>query len=85
MTSRQFDAIDERVAEEIRRLHKRHPKLGDHGLLEALKESDIHVDPEELERFMNEHRIKAEKPWRPWRWRGAPSWLGGSADGGDSD
>lgn len=77
MTSRRYDAIDARVAEEIRRLHKQHPRLGHHGLLEALNQADHHVDPEELERFMKEHRIKAEKPWRPWRWQGLPSWLGG--------
>ncbi len=77
MTPRQYDSIDERVAEEIRRLHKQHPKLGHHGLLEALKQADVRVDPEELEHFMAEHRIKAEKPWRPWRWRGLPPWLGG--------
>ena len=77
MTSRRYHPIDERVAEEIRRLHKRHPKLGHHGLLEALEQAEVHVDPEELERFMKEHRMKAEKPWRPSRWRGLPSWLGG--------
>ena len=77
MRRHEYDSIDERVAEEIRRLHKRHPRLGHHGLLEALKQADLHVDPEELKRFMKEHRIKADKPWRPWRWRGLPGWLGG--------
>ena len=77
MTSSQYEVIDERVAAEIQRLHKRHPKLGHHGLLEALRQSDIHIDPHELERFMKEHHIKAERPWRPLRLRGLPTWLGG--------
>ena len=72
--------IDEEVAAEIKRLHKRHPKLGRHGLLEALKQSGIYVDPDELERFMRANQIKAKRGWRPLRWLGAPSWLGGSAD-----
>ena len=80
MTSRQYDAIDERVASEIKRLHKRHRKLGHHGLLEALRQADIHVDPKELERFMKQSGIKPQREWRPWRWRGLPAWLGGSAD-----
>jgi len=70
MTSRQYDAIDERVADEIKRLHKRHPRLGHDGLLDALVQQDIHVDPEEFGRFMKEHRIRAERPWKPWKWAG---------------
>lgn len=77
MTSRQYQAIDESVAGEIRRLHKRHPKLGRNGLLEALQQQGAHIDPEELERFMKEHHIKPEQPWRPFRWRGLPAWLAG--------
>jgi hypothetical protein len=77
MTSRQYQLIDERVAGEIRRLHKRYPRLGHHGLLEALQQADIDVDPDDLKRFMKEHRIKAERPWRPFRWRGLPAWLAG--------
>jgi hypothetical protein len=45
VTSRQFDAIDEKVAAEIKRLHKRHPKLGHDGLIDALRQQEIHVDP----------------------------------------
>jgi len=48
MTTRQYDAIDDRVADEIKRLHKRHPKLGHDGLLHALRQQEIHVDPEQL-------------------------------------
>jgi hypothetical protein len=70
MTSRQYDTIDERVAAEIKRLHKEHPKLGHNGLLEALRQSDIEVDPEDLERFMKRNRIRAERFWKPWSWSG---------------
>jgi hypothetical protein len=75
MTSRQYHAIDEKVAAEIKRLHKRHPKLGHEGLLDALRQQDIHVDPQELEVYMKRNRIKAERFWRGLSWRGAPSWL----------
>jgi hypothetical protein len=71
MTSRrQYDAIDDRVAAEIKRLHKRHPKLGHAGLLDALEQQEVHVDPEELERFMKQNRIRAERSWQPWKWSG---------------
>jgi hypothetical protein len=73
MTAHQHHQIDEEVAAAIIALHKRHPKLGHHGLLEALKQDGILIDSEELERFMKENHILAKKPWRPWRWRGA-SW-----------
>ncbi len=70
--------IDESLAEQIRAIHKKYPKLGHHGILSALEDDGIRVDSEELERFMTANRIKAEKPWRPWRWRGLPGWLGGN-------
>ncbi len=72
--------IDDRIAGEIRELHKRFPKLGHHGILEALRDDGDRVDPEELKHFLKEHGIRAEKPWRPWRWRGLPSWLGGRSN-----
>jgi len=78
MTSRQYDPIDEQVAVEIERLHKKHPKLGRTGLLEALRQSDLHLDSRELKLFMAQNRIRAEREWRPWNWHGLPSWwLGG--------
>ena len=78
MTSRQYDAIDESVGTEIKRLHKRHPKLGHDGLFEALRQQNIHVEPEELEGYMKRNRIKADRYWRPWKWVGLRgSWLGG--------
>jgi hypothetical protein len=78
MTSRQYDAIDESVGTEIKRLHKDHPKLGHDGLLDALRQQDIHVDPQELGRFMKRNRIKAERYWRPWKWVGLRgSWMAG--------
>jgi hypothetical protein len=91
MTSRQYHAIDENVAAEIKRLHKRHPKLGHDGLIDALRQEGIHVDPHDLKVFMNEHRLKPERFWRGLSWRGAPSWLipwgaqGGSHGAGFSD
>ena len=72
-----YHTIDERVAKEITRLHERYPKLGHHGLLQALREADIHVDPGELKRFLKAHGLRAQRSWRPGRWRGLPSWLGG--------
>ena len=80
MTSRDYAAVDEKIAAEIKRLHDRHPKLGHHGLLEALRQVNIHVDPDELERFMKEHRIRAERSWQPWKWIGLPIWYGGRTD-----
>jgi hypothetical protein len=74
MTSRQYDVIDESVGAEIKRLHNRHPKLGHDGLLDALRHQEIHVDPEKLDSYMKEHRIRADRSWRPWN---GPGFLGG--------
>lgn len=75
MTSRQYDAIDEKAAAEIKRLHKEHPKLGHGGLIKALRQANIEVDPNELKLFMRLNNIKPVHEWRPWRWHGAPAWL----------
>jgi hypothetical protein len=80
MTSRQYDAIDERVAAEINRLHKQHPKLGHDGLLDALVQQDIHIDPQELATFMGRQGIRAERSWQPWKLMGLPIWFGGQTD-----
>lgn len=77
--SRKYDDFDEEVAALVVELHKRHPKLGHHGLLEALRDSGIHVDSKELQEFMGRNRIRAEKPWRPWRLLGLPKWYINSA------
>ena len=77
MTSRQYDAIDERVATEIKRLHKEHPKLGHEGLLEALGSRDIDVDPEELEHFMKRNALGLSGIGQPWKWSGLPRWWPG--------
>jgi transposase len=74
---RTYRTIDEQVAEQIRRQHERYPKLGHHALAEALREAGVHVDPRELRRFLKEEGLQPERSWRPWRWRGLPSWLGG--------
>lgn len=68
--TRPYATIDERTAQEIRALHKHHPRLGHHGLFELLEQSGTRVDREELQRFLEESHIHAEKPWRPWKWRG---------------
>jgi len=70
-----YRTIDERVAKEIRRLHQSYPKLGHHGLAEALREASLHIEPEELKRFMKEEGLRPARDWRPWRWRGLPSWM----------
>ena len=72
-----YRTIDERAASEIRRLHHSYPKLGHHGLAEALHEAGLHVEQEELKRFMKEEGLRPARDWRPWRWRGLPSWMGG--------
>jgi hypothetical protein len=82
---RPYATIDDRVAEKTRDLHKRYPKLGHHGLGDALRQSGIHVEADELERFMEEHKMRSEKPWRPWRWRGLPAWMGGRGGRADDD
>lgn len=75
--SRLYNTIDAPIAEEIRDLHKQHPRLGHHGLLHLLEQGGMHVDQQELGRFMKENHMRAEKPWRPWRWRGV-SWPFGN-------
>jgi transposase len=72
-----YRTIDERVAKEIRRLHERYPKLGHHGLAEALREAGVHVEHGELKRFLKEEGLQPERSRRSWRWRGLPSWMGG--------
>ena len=72
-----YRTIDERVAKEIKRLHESFPKLGHHGLAEALRETSFDVEPAELKRFMKEEGLKPEREWRPWRWHGLPWWMGG--------
>jgi transposase len=74
---RTYRTIDERVAEEIKRLHKRYPKLGHHALAEALREAGVHVDPRELKRFLKEGGLQPERSEQRRRSRGLPSWLGG--------
>jgi len=72
-----FRTIDERVAKEIRRLHERYPKLGHHGLAEALREAGVHVEPDELKRFVKQEGLQPEPERRARRWPGLPSWMGG--------
>jgi hypothetical protein len=63
--SRRYDRLDERVAERILDLHKRHPNLGHNGLLNALKDEGVTIDPQDLERFMEHAKIEGES----WYWK----------------
>ena len=74
---RTCQTIDERVAKEIRRLHKRYPKLGHRALAEALREAGVHVEPQDLKRFLKEEGLKPERSSPLRRWGGPPSWMGG--------
>jgi hypothetical protein len=64
MTSRRIQPIDEHVAAEIKRLRKKHPKLGHEGLMDALAQSGIRVDEAELKVFLKSQRMKPEAPSR---------------------
>ena len=75
--SRKYVPIDDAVAAQIEALHKKYPKLGHHGILEALKDEGSHVDPAELEDYMSRQHISAEKEFRPLKFKGPPGWLGG--------
>ena len=83
MTSRLYDAIDEKVAVEIKRLRKRHPKLGHEGLMNALAQSGIRVDEAQLKRFLKSRKLEPEAPSRKtWGHIGAGyAWWGILADG----
>jgi hypothetical protein len=63
--SRRYDNFDEKVAAFVVELHERHPNLGHNGLLNALEDEGYVVDPQQLERFMEDADIKAES----WHWR----------------
>jgi hypothetical protein len=73
--------IDDHVANEIKRLHESYPHLGHHGLAEALRDAGFDIEPAELKRYMKEEGLRPQRDWRPWRWRGLPSWMiGGPPD-----
>jgi hypothetical protein len=74
-TKHDYQTIDEHVAKEIKRLHESYPKLGHHGLAEALRGDGFDVEPAELKRFIREEGLRPARDWRPWRWRGLPSWM----------
>jgi hypothetical protein len=88
-----YATIDEEVARQIKRLHKRHPNLGHEGLTSALEQDGIHVDEHELKRFVGFYKLAPGVTARPslaWvarRWVLPGRFFGGgdSGDGGDSD
>lgn len=63
--SRKYQYFDEAVAERVVELNKRHPNLGHNGLLNALRDEGIDIDPQDLERFMDAADIEA---WG-WYWK----------------
>jgi hypothetical protein len=78
LSTPRFDSV---VAAKIVELHKKYPKLGHHRIFKALNDEGIKVQPDELEEFPEGKQIQAEKPFKPMKFRGAPSWLGGDPRG----
>ncbi len=68
MTSRQYNPLDEAVAEEIKRLHKRYPKLGHEGLLDALEQQGIEVDEGEMKNFVRKNKLGPGIAEQSWGW-----------------
>src|SRR3990172_11107773 len=66
---RTYSTIDEETGRHVRELHKRHPKLGHHGLLNILHQEGYDVDAEELEEFMRNHKMQPGLVRRTWGWR----------------
>jgi hypothetical protein len=86
MTSRQYDTIDERIAVEIKRLHQKHPALGNEGLSKALEQQGIRVDEHQLKLFLRAKRIHPESPGRKsWGHVAAGYWIGGALGDGHYD
>lgn len=93
MTSREYDSMDEPIAAEIDRLHKKHPKLGHDGLMGALKQQGIQVNERQLKLYLRTRGIDPESPGcRTWGHVAAGYWIGGvvgdrggGGNGGDGD
>ncbi|MDO8614185.1 MAG: hypothetical protein Q7T33_00420 [Dehalococcoidia bacterium] len=87
----QHRPIDDRIAREIARLHKRYPKLGHHGILTALEDQGVRVDPAELKRFLKTKRMKPAGEFKGIKIADVPTSAlgagllghGGFGDGGD--
>ena len=60
MTKHAYHTIDSKIADEIRRLHRKHPNLGHEGLFKVLKESGIRVDEAELRMFLDRTKMNPE-------------------------
>lgn len=65
---RTYSTIDEETGRHVRELHKRHPKLGHHGLLNILHQEGYDIDAEELEEFMRNHKMQPGLVRRTWGW-----------------
>ena len=72
-----YATIDEGLARQIRRLHERHPHLGDEGLRTALEQNGIHVDEQELKRFVRLNKLAPGLTARPSLARVARRWIDG--------
>jgi hypothetical protein len=75
--SKRYRTIDRNVAEAIRRLHKKYPRLGHAGLLKVLHSERLQVDSEELTDFLTRNRIRPEKPVPPVTFRGVSRYFVG--------
>jgi len=74
MTSRQYHAIDEEVAAEIKRLKKEHPSLGHEGLMDALAQQGIDLDEAEFKAYVRKHKLGPGILQRSWGWV-ASRWI----------
>lgn len=68
MTSRHYDAIDEKVAAEIKRLKKEHPNLGHEGLINALAQQGIELDEAEFKEYVRKHKLAPGVTQQSWGW-----------------
>jgi hypothetical protein len=76
-------SIDDRVAEEIRKVLRAHPEYGQKRVANVLASNGIEVDPFELRLFLKKRRQPAsnrqrweESPLDPKTWRHPPTYYG---------
>ena len=61
-----YRTIDADCASQIFEMHKEYPQLGHDGLLKVLEDAELHVDPDELTDFLDEHDLHAERWESAW-------------------
>jgi hypothetical protein len=74
MTSREYDAIDEKVAAETKRLKKEHPNLGHEGLMDALDQQGIVLDEADFKDYVRKHKLAPGIIQQSWGWV-ASRWI----------